>query len=362
MKFGNRKSTKAVTESTEKNTEDVESGISLDNLPSVFSVNLQRLLQGSRTYQFWRLFRGRAAPEPGPVLLSQRRVYVLPTRHGTVFGLVLVLMLFSSINYGLSLGFILVFLLAGMGVVAILHTFRNLAHLTVSPGRVEPAFAGGVVRFHLHFDNAHKFDRVAIEARCGPAWATADVPAQASASVTLALPAEQRGWLRLPRVTVQTRYPLGLVRAWGYVKPDLRALVYPRPDESALPPLAVVADHGEAAQASAGTDDFVGLRPYQPGDSPRHIAWKSVARGETVLTKVFVGRGAYELWLDWADLPAGLDTEARLSRLTRQVLLAEEARVAYGLRLPRQEIGPDLGENHCDACLKALALFNVRDA
>jgi uncharacterized protein (DUF58 family) len=324
-------------------------------------MDLRGLADRSQAYQFWRLFSGRAAPDRGPVFLSQRRVYILPTRHGVFFAAALALMLIGSINYQLSLGFILTFLLAGMGVVAILHTFRNLAHLTVSAGRVEPAFAGGAVRFHLHLDNAARFDRVAIDARCGAAAATVDVPARGGAAATLALPATRRGWLRLPRVTVETRYPVGLFRAWSYVQPDARALVYPRPDQSTLPLPTFVPDRGDAAHAGVGSDDFAALRPYQLGDSPRHIAWKSAARGGQLLTKVFTGRGAAELWLDFGALPAALGVEGRLSRLTRQVLLAEEAHVAYGLRLPDRELGPDLGESHCDACLKALALFQLPD-
>ena len=74
----------------------------------------RRLLGRSQAYQFWRLFSGRAAPERGPVFLSQRRVYILPTRQGALFGAALLLMLIGSINYQLSLGFILTFLLAGM--------------------------------------------------------------------------------------------------------------------------------------------------------------------------------------------------------------------------------------------------------
>ncbi len=318
------------------------------------------LAERSQAVQFWRLFRGRAAPERGPVVLTQRRVYILPTRHGVLFAAALLLMLIGSINYQLSLGFILTFLLAGMGVVAILHTYRNLAHLSVSAGRVEPAFAGGAVRFHLHLDNPARFDRVAVAARCGTAAASVDVPARTAASAFLALPAERRGWLRLPRVTVETRYPVGLFRAWSYVQPDIRAIVYPRPDDAPLPPAAFVPDHGETAHAGVGSDDFAGLRPYQPGDSPRHIAWKSAAaRDGQLLTKVFSGRGTAELWLDYAGLAPSLGVEACLSRLARQVLLAEEAHLVYGLRLPGRELGPDLGENHCDACLKALALFDV---
>jgi len=310
-------------------------------------------------FTFWRLFTGRAAPQAGPVVLSQRRVYVLPTRHGYVFGVTLVLMLVGSINYSLSLGFMLTFLLGGMGLVAILHTYRNLAHLAISAGRAEPAFAGEPVRFHLHLDNPSPFDRAAIEARCGAAAAMADVPARGTANLALALPTERRGWYRLPRVTIETRYPLGLLRAWSYVQPDARVLVYPRPADTDLPPPAAAPERSGSAAAGVGTEDYSGLRPYQPGDSPRHIAWKAVAREDLLLTKVFVGRGASELWLDWESFGPQMEVEARLSCLARQVLLAEQANVVYGLRLPGRELGPALGEAHRDACLKALALFGT---
>lgn len=319
---------------------------------------LDRLLNRSELFQFWRLFSGRAAPEAGPVLLSQRRVYILPTRHGYTFALVLLLMLAGTINYQLSLGYILTFLLAGMGLVSILHTYRNLAHLSVSAGRVEPAFAGGTVRFHLHFDNPTIFDRVSVAARCGAARTVCDVPAHAAATVVLALPAERRGWLRMPRVTIETHYPVGLLRAWSYVLPDASALVYPKPEESALPPPAAFPDRGDAAMAGTGNDDYWGLRPYQPSDSPRHIAWKAAAREDVLLTKVFVGHGASELWLDWNAFAPAVGVEARLSRLAHQVLAAEDVNVAYGLRLPGASLDPALGKSHRDACLKALALFD----
>ena len=324
-------------------------------------MSLERWLRRSQIYQFWRFFSGRAVPESGPVFLSQSRVYILPTRHGVLFGFALLVMLIGSINYQLSLGYILTFLLAGMGVASILHTYRNLAHLTISAGRVEPAFAGGVVRFHLHVDNPGKFDRVAIMASVAAVADTFDVPARGSTAAALGVQALHRGWLQLPRVTVETRYPVGLFRSWSYVQPDVKALVYPRPDDSGLPPPRYVPDRGDAAHAGTGSDDFAALRPYQPGDSPRHIAWKSAARDQILLTKVFTGRGASELWLDFASLPPTLGLEARLSRLTKQVLLAEEARIAYGLRLGGRELGPDLGESHCDACLKALALYDAGD-
>lgn len=323
------------------------------------SVTLDKALDRSQLLQFWRYFLDRAPPESGPVFLSQRRVYVLPTRHGCTFGVALVLMLLGSINYGLSLGYILTFLLAGMAVVSILHTYRNLAHLTLRAGRVEPAFAGGNVVFRLHVENAATFDRIGIAAHCRQSSATANVRARNGAELALALPAPRRGAYRLPRVTIETRYPVGLVRAWGYFQPQGPAIVYPRPLDTPLPALDAVPERGDAADAGTGTDDYAGLRPYQPSDSPRHIAWKAVARSDQILTKVFVGRGASELWLDWHQFPPATGDEERLSRLAAQVLRAEDGSLVYGLRLPGRSIEPASGDAHRDACLEALARFGT---
>jgi uncharacterized protein (DUF58 family) len=320
---------------------------------------LDRVLQRSQAWQFWQFVANRAQPESGPVFLSQKRVYILPTRHGCTFALALLLMLIGSINYGLSLGFVLTFLLAGMGVVSILHAYRNLAHLTIAPGRIEPAFAGGEAVFRLDVDNATANPRWSVCALRGAATARIDVPAREHATFALAVPAARRGWLALGRVTLETRYPLGLLRAWSYVQPDMRALVYPRPDDAPLPALTDVPDRGEALSAGAGSDDFAGLRAHTPSDSPRHIAWKSVARGSTLLTKTFHGRAVQELWLEFDALPSALDLERRLSRLTRWVLDADAAGVAYGLRLGATELGPSVGDAHRDACLKALALHGL---
>jgi len=320
---------------------------------------LDRVLQRSQAWQFWQFVANRAQPEAGPVFLSQKRVYILPTRHGYTFALALLLMLIGSINYGLSLGFVLTFLLAGMAIVSILHAYRNLAHLSIAPGRIDPAFAGGDAVFRLDIANATAHARWAIAAHRGKANALADVPARGHATFALAVPAAKRGWLPLGRVTLETRYPLGLLRAWSYVQLDMRALVYPRPDDAPLPAPVDMPDAGESLSAGAGSDDFAGLRGHNPSDSPRHIAWKSVARGSTLLTKTFHGRAVRELWLDFDALPAGLDVEQRLSRLTRWVIDAEEAGVAYGLRLGAAEFGPATGDEHRDACLRALALHGL---
>jgi uncharacterized protein (DUF58 family) len=195
-------------------------------------------------------------------------------------------------------------------------------------------FAGDAAQFQLFLESRTAFARHSLDLRCREATTRCDVPAHGAAAALVPLKAERRGWLQLERVTVETRFPLGLMRAWSYVQPDMRALVYPRPDSSPLPETIAIPDAGETVSAGAGTDDFAGLRPYQASDSPRHIAWKASARSESLLTKAFAGQAASELWFDWERLPPDMGTEARLSRLARWVLLAEEHGLRYGLKLP----------------------------
>jgi uncharacterized protein (DUF58 family) len=321
-------------------------------------VKLERVLQYSQAYNLYQWVFKRHGPEPGVVFLTQRRVYILPTRHGLSFGLALILMLIGSINYNLSLGYVLTFLLAGLGVVSILHTFRNLVHLYVSAGRVSPVFAGETARFQIVFESRSDFERHSLDLACGEARTRFDIPARRHRSVELALKAERRGWLPLARVTVDTRFPLGLMRAWSYVQPDMRALVYPRPDTAPLPAPDADSETGDAVSIGLGTDDFAGLRPYQASDSPRHVAWKASARSEVLLTKSFAGRASSELWFDWSGLPPGMGVEARLSRLARWVMLAEERGLHYGIRLPGASVPLGEGFSHRERCLRELALFD----
>ncbi len=315
-----------------------------------------------RYSQIYNLLKRPRHPEAGPIVLSHRRVYILPTAQGFTFGLSLLLMLIGSINYGLSLGYVLTFLLGGMGMISILHTFRNLAQLVVRAGRVEPVFAGERAQFRLQLENQRDLPRRSINLTCAEETVTCSVPAQRVEMPCIPVLAKRRGWLQLPRVTMDTRYPLGLFRAWSYVQPELGAIVYPKPDDAPLPLPQAIQDSGEAAFAGTGTDDFAGIRQYQPGDSTRLIAWKAVARGQVMLTKLFSGRASSELWFDWADLPRQLDTEAKLSRLTRWVLLAHENGLVYGLRLPGVEVPLGEGDAQRESCLTKLALYETERA
>jgi uncharacterized protein (DUF58 family) len=317
------------------------------------------MLHSLKTGALRWLFQWRG-PESGTIVLVQRRVFILPTRQGMLFVLVIILMLTGSVNYDLSLGFILAFLLGAAGIQSMLLTFRNLAHLRLSGGRVQPVFAGEQAQFALHIANDTRADRYAIGVTGnGIAADYIDVAAGTSVMATVPLPALRRGWLRPGRMTLFTRFPTGLFRAWSYAEPDVQCLVYPAPATPGLPLPRPEAGNRAGGVSGQGQDEFSGLRPYRPGDSPRHMAWKAVARDDTLLTKQFAGRADAELWLSWNALPAAMDVEHRLSHLTRWVLEAEARGLHFGLRLPETTLPPAGGPAHCADCLRALALHGT---
>ncbi len=317
------------------------------------------LLALKNRFTSW-LFQWRG-PEPGAILLVQRRVFILPTRYGVIYAGALMLMLTGSINYSLSLGFVLTFLLAGLGINSIIHTFRNLAQLKILPGRAPPVFAGDAAQFALTLENRGALDRYSIGITHDRSHVSyVDVPARQAVIALVAIPTFNRGVLRPGRLTLFTTFPLGLCRAWAYANLDMQCLVYPRPETPDVELPSPEPREGSGMEYGSGQEDFSGLRSYHPGDPPRHIAWKAAARDQTLHIKQFSGSAAAELWLDWRQLPDMFGTEARLSRLTRWVLDAHAAGLSFGLRLPSVTLPPAPGDAQRERCLEALALFEVK--
>jgi len=306
-------------------------------------------------------FIRRAYPNrEGSAELTARRIYILPTRYGFLFGILLGTMLAGSINSANNLGYMLTFLLVGLGIVAILHTWHNLLGLRIQPRHSQPVFAGQEACFPILVENQRNSTRPGILLEvAGKTMSGIDLDSHEAGELSLHLPAPRRGIFKPGQFTISTSYPLGLLRAWSYIELDLSCLVYPKPGadiQHLNPPSYTPSASGDRG---VGTDDFAGLRQFRQGDSPRHIDWKAVAKGQGLRTKLFGGDRADQHWLDWDSLP-GFDTEQRLSRLCRAVLLACESQDEYGLRLPGVIINPSRGEVHRHQCLAALAHFEMQ--
>jgi len=309
-----------------------------------------------RTPFMRRVFRLRAV-EPLPFTLVARRIYILPTGQGVAFGLLLLGMLLGSMNYGLSMGFLFTFLLMGMMLSTLFATWRKLLGITLESIDAEPAFAGEVVAFTLHLNLPEGSLTEGLVLESEGVRASLDAGQAHTATANLRLPATHRGRRVLGPCRLFTEAPLGLFRAWCIFAPGTEAIVWPRPAPWSKPlPMGGGSMDDDSLGTQRGTEDFDGLTTYRPGESPSRLVWKSLGRLPEPLVKTFVSPQSNVVWLDWAGLP-GLDTELRLSQLSRWVLEADRLQVRYGLQLPGHRMLPASGPQQRVQCLNALALF-----
>lgn len=292
-----------------------------------------------------------------PLTIVNRRIFILPTRLGLTYAGAVSAMALGGMNYGNNLALGLAFILGSLALVGMHHCHRNIAGLLVRTVACEPVFAGQLAQLQLSIENPSPQLRFAIQAEGGSQIAM-PVSIAANSQTTAVLPqlAARRGWLKVDRLILSTRYPFGLFRAWTVLHLDLKCLVYPKPsDRSSTPPPAEF-DTRNTQDLQRGDDEFAGFRSFHPGDSPNRIAWKAYARGRGLLVKHYAGAAITSCMLDWDSL-AGLDIETRLSRLCRWIVDAHQQGTAYGLKLPGFNAAPQLSAAHRNRCLSALALF-----
>ncbi len=295
-----------------------------------------------------------------PVTLNHRHIYILPTRHGLLFFGVLLAMLIGSVNYNNNLGFLLVFLLGSMALIALFHTHRNLAGLRILSAAARPVFAGETAVFEFLVAGQQLSRKALVFLLEKDRKRTVEVPAGKEMRVPVKTVAPRRGMFTPGPITVTTRFPLGLFYAWSRLDLALSCLVYPRPLAGPfhLPKQTRAGDGDEGIGDRHGADDFLGLKIYQAGDPVRQISWKAFSRGQGLFIKEFAGHGRRVVVFDYETIP-GADTEEKLSRLCDLIRKAALANFSYGLRLPETFLEPDRGEQHQHHCLKALALFGT---
>jgi uncharacterized protein (DUF58 family) len=292
-----------------------------------------------------------------PVTMQARRVYILPTRTGMIFGLLLVVMLLAGLNYSNSMALLLTFMLAGYAVLGIHETQRNLKGLRIVYASAGDSFAGGTGRIELRFENTLHTARGPLQVRFENNLGTPQLLAPRSvATLFVDSRRKRRGCHRLGRMELYTTAPLGLFRSWCWLYLPLEAIVYPAPlGARPLPVDDGVRRRDGISALAAGSEEWSTLRPFVPGDSPRAVAWKLYARGAPLLVSQYAGAAGSQHTLDYAMLE-GLGVEARLEQLCAWLLRCEAAGEAYSLRMPGQTLPLGLGAECRQRALRALAL------
>ena len=168
-----------------------------------------------RFNNYWtRWFRKRALSRR-----SQRfdsgNLYILPSKFGWSYGLVLLTLFLCAINYQVSSVFFLTFLLVMAGMISAWEAHLNLRGLSVHCVSIDDAHQNEMVKVVLlltlerklcyaldyHFVNQEALEIEKITDK--------------GTHITLWVSASERGCFELPRITFFSYFPFGLFRVWG---------------------------------------------------------------------------------------------------------------------------------------------------
>jgi len=299
----------------------------------------------------------RSGPFDGAVTLTRDRIYIVPTKVGMIFALLLLTLLIGSINYEKSLGFVLTFLLAGLLNVLLLSTWRNIAGLELRSADCLPVFAGESAMFNVQLINHQLLERYSIAiSQHGTEHEIVDCAANNTQMIHFNVPAKKRGLLNAGRFRLYTEFPSGLFISWTWVDLSMQCTVYPKPEDNIKLPVFEHSESGDSDTSGGGQENFSHLRKYHQGDNISRISWKAAAKTNELFSKQFIGGKPQNHWINWNEIPAN-DNEQRLSIMTALIIHAENNQQRYGIKLPNQEVQPDLGNSHYHKCLTALALY-----
>jgi len=308
---------------------------------------------GNRTER-WAFIKPRN-PETLPIEINRRRIYVLPTSFGLFISGIIAVLLLGALNYNNNPAIFLAFIIAAAAHNSLIHGHLLLSGLSIKTLHAEPVHVGQAMQLRIRFEAKGARDRMGLELVCGESEEKFDLPAREQIEICLAIPTTRRGWMQAGRMRISTIRPLGLARAWCWLKPDTRLLVYPALEDQA-PSLPEAQGEGSQARMHSQGEHLHQLREYRHGDARKQIAWKASARSEHLLVREYETQTAKEIQLDWFSLGT-LSYEARISRLARWVVNAEQNGCRYSLRLPQEFIASAHGAEQRHACLRALALM-----
>ncbi|OEG75841.1 hypothetical protein BEL05_16605 [Shewanella colwelliana] len=309
--------------------------------------------------RWWKSWLSRRLPPQNRVTLAHKSIFILPTGFGLIWLLLVVLLFLFGTNYQNNLVIALSLLLLSLFNTCIIYSYRNLAGMTLEAKTGPHVYAGQTVLYPVYLSANQVQHQVTLSYGDNETQTVANVTDKAVQTL-VPFASQRRGWTHPGRLKVESRYPLGLCRAWSNVDLDNAQIVFATPIAS-VTQLHQHLQDGTTEQplrgrSTQGVEEFKGLKPYVFGESLHQIAWKQLAQGRGMLTKEFEQPLSAPTWLTFNDKHP--DLELQLSELTWSVDQLSEQEQAFGLVLPNQTYMPATGQHHRLASLKAIATID----
>ncbi|MES2825507.1 MAG: DUF58 domain-containing protein [Pseudomonadota bacterium] len=309
--------------------------------------------------KYFQRWAAKRSPRAAQVILRHKTIYIFPGKQGFAFLLVVLLVWLLGTNYQNNLILALSYFLISVMLVSTIHAFKNMLGVTFSSANIHHAAVGDVAPFDIMIRSQYHTNHNAILLILENSEPVQiHLLAGKTDQVTLGVVAQNRGWLKLPRITIKSYFPFGFIRAWAYVDIDHRTLIYPRAIACEKPPLGAGRGYDGQYYSHQRGDEFQGFQTYYPGSPLSQVAWKQYARGAGLHLKDYRAQQSQQYWLDWQYVNTG-DIELGLSYMSYWVNQFSENNIEFGLILPSKTIELAAGEAHRLHALTALALFGL---
>ena len=296
-------------------------------------------------------------------IMDMSNTFIFPSKFGVSWCGLSALLFILGTNYRNNLLLLLSYFLVAIFLVCLLKSFSNFAKLRIQCGKISSPFAMHdlILPLWLGTHDRHQYSDKSCQGRLHfRIWnkqLATSVEAQLCANpINVNIPTRERGFMELPRITIESFYPLGLFRCWTHLKFDNSVLIYATPQECTPPQRPEHSSQDQTNQVTSsqsGYDDFDLLDSYKPGEPLNHVAWKIVAKGGEMLTKHFSTANSDKIWLSLEQVSGNYET--RLSKLTWLVLEYSQKQLEFGLNLQHIKVQPGMGNQHMETCFRALA-------
>lgn len=305
-------------------------------------------------------------PANPAITLHSGNIFVFPNKLGWMFLSLMSIIYIIGTNYQNNLILLVAYGLLGLGLMSVFHGFAQLYGITVKQQGCDMCAVGDQTFARIKITSRHPIHGLTLyfdtDEQDDVYLALAEKVEQKSSQInyTIQVPfsPKTRGVHNLPRLTVQTIYPLGIIRCWSKIDLAIEHIAYPQTIATELRLTHEVGENLHTKQYTprykeATTEDFDGIRNYQQGDPINRIAWKQSARTDTLLNKQFKApTGLKNLHIkQFADC----STEEALSKLCFLVQQLASNKQEFSLSLHSQHLAASSGENHRQQCLIALA-------
>lgn len=293
-------------------------------------------------------------------VIGRRQLYILPTRVGWYYALILIALFGIAVKYDNQPAFMMLFILVAVGLIAMVYTHNNVIGLSMSSHPSKSVFLGSPAVFPISLKSNSRKPRHAIWLIAGGFHQLTALDSEAQQIIELQLPTVQRGYFPCEPVNLSSLYPIGVFFCWTkrFTSTE-RCLVYPQPLDLVPFPEDGLNQGKEQASANirVGAEDYAGMKNYQDGDRLRDIHWPSLAKTNKLISIQYENHSNSSVNLSWFSLPAKLNIEDKLSQLCFWVVEANKSGQLYQLEMPNHTIEFDKGLTHYHECLRVLALW-----